>query len=69
MIWLVIRKKDNLVVNSIVWDGVSQYEISDSTFLISKDDAPDGAWVGWSYVDGQWVEPVIETLDEEQNND
>jgi hypothetical protein len=51
--YLTVRD-DGLVTNVIVWDGVTPYQ-PDGT-LLPTDDNP-GVWVGWRFVDGEWVAP------------
>ena len=46
---------DNVVVNIVVWDGVSKYEPKGIS-LVACDDAP-GVSYGWRKVDGEWVPP------------
>jgi hypothetical protein len=55
MNYLMLRDEDNRVVNVIVWDGVTPYE-HDGMTLLPADDHP-GVWVGWRFVDGEWVAP------------
>lgn len=55
MRYLVKRDSDGCVVNAVEWDGVTEYSPEGST-LLPCDDHP-GVWVGWQWVDGEWVAP------------
>jgi hypothetical protein len=55
MNYLVVRNEDGLVVNVIVWDGVTPYEHADSTLMPCSDDP--GVWIGWRRVGDEWVAP------------
>ena len=46
--------ENNAVVNTVVWDGETPIEIGELVEI------PEGvaASIGWSYVDGQFIEPV-----------
>lgn len=49
--------KNGLVVNAIVWDGETPCETDGQKVAL-----PDGAGIGWTYSDGQFIappEPVI----------
>jgi hypothetical protein len=59
MIYLAVRKSDGLVVNAIEWDGMSQF-ILDDCDLISKQDHPQSVWIGWSFIDNEWISPQEE---------
>jgi len=46
--------KQNEVINTVLWDGVSDWTAPDGTTAIL---APEGVWIGWTLVDGDWVAP------------
>jgi hypothetical protein len=50
--------QDGVVINVIVWDGVSPYTLSEEVELVPLDSLPEGVWVGWALVDGVWTAPV-----------
>jgi hypothetical protein len=50
--YLVI--KDNTVINTIVWDGVSDWTPPEGTTV---ELAPAHVGIGWTRVDGEWVAP------------
>jgi hypothetical protein len=51
----------SLVVNTVVWDGVSDWSPPQGSTLVSLSDHPY-VGIGWDYVDGQFVDnrPVEE---------
>ena len=50
--YLVI--KDNTVINTVVWDGVSDWTAPEGTTV---ELAPAHVGIGWSRVGGEWVAP------------
>jgi hypothetical protein len=58
-LWAVID--GDLVVNTIVWDGKSDWTPPEATELVSLADHPH-VGIGWDYVDGEFVDnrPVEE---------
>jgi len=62
MNYLVVQKSDGLVVNVIVWDSESEYNQNDCELILASDE-PDGVWVGWKLIDGQWIAPIVEVID------
>jgi hypothetical protein len=50
--YLVI--KDNTVINTVVWDGVSDWTPPEGTTV---ELAPAHVGIGWTRVDGEWVAP------------
>lgn len=54
--YLVKRESDGLVVNVVVWDGVSDYSPGDGESLISCSDWP-GVWTGWRWDGNEFVPP------------
>lgn len=48
---------DGLVINVIIWDGLTPYNPGQSDTLIALTDAPQGAWTGWTYISGVWTPP------------
>lgn len=57
--YLTVRNTDGLITNVIVWDGVDPFHIDGHT-LIERPDEPVGVWVGWSYINGEWIAPEPE---------
>ena len=53
--WLELNA-DGVVVNMIVWDGVSPYNPPGVAQLLKCDENP-GVSYGWRIVDGVWVAP------------
>jgi hypothetical protein len=50
--YLVI--KNNTVINTVVWDGVSDWTPPEGTTV---ELAPAHVGIGWARVDGNWVAP------------
>lgn len=46
--------KDNKVINTVVWDGESDWSAPEGTTLV---DAVDGIGIGWTKVGANWVAP------------
>ena len=46
--------KDNTVINTVLWDGVSDWTPPEGTTV---ELAPAGVGIGWTRVDGEWVAP------------
>jgi hypothetical protein len=55
MKYLELNSK-NVVVNIVVWDGVSEYAPNGVTQILPCDENP-GVSYGWRLVDGEWVAP------------
>ena len=53
----LVLNADGLVINVIVWDGITPYNAGQGDTLIALTDAPQGAWTGWAYIDGVWTAP------------
>lgn len=54
---------DNLVVNIIMWDGLSEYETNGN--LVNISDIIPGPGIGWNYVGGKFIDnrpktPIVE---------
>ena len=63
MRWLELNA-EGVVINIVVWDGVSPYTPAGVAQLLPCDDNP-GVSYGWKIVDGMWeAPPAVE--DEEQ---
>lgn len=62
MRWLELNAA-GVVTNIVVWDGVSPYTPEGVSELLRCDDHP-GIGYGWTRVDGGWIEPATETLEE-----
>ena len=61
MRYLVIRESDGFIINVIIHDGVSSYTPDNGFYLYKESDAPAGAGMHWTFIDGVWVEPPVET--------
>ena len=46
--------KDNTVINTVLWDGVSDWTPPEGTTV---ELAPAHVGIGWTRVDGEWVAP------------
>ena len=53
------------VTNVIVWDGQEPYTPDNDCTLIPITNAPTGVGIGWTFSNGEWIAPFIETPDEE----
>lgn len=48
----LVLDADGIVVNAIVWDGVTDLGMPDYTFVLASDTP---AWIGWKHnADGTW---------------
>ena len=56
MKWLELNA-EGVVVNIVVWDGVSEYAPQGVAQLLRCDDHP-GVSFGWQKVEGGWIEPL-----------
>ena len=52
-VWAVIDV--DTVVNTVVWDGVSDWTPPDGTTLVSLAEHPH-VGIGWDFVDGEFVD-------------
>jgi len=63
-----INTDNNLVENVIYYDGVTPIELPSNVKLIEMPDGHIGSWsalgIGWSYINGQFVEPPEPTRPE-----
>lgn len=61
--YLVINQ-DNIVVNAIEYDGVSEYALEEDFSLVLFDEEAR-PWIGWTFNNGEWImpEPVIAPVD------
>ena len=46
--------KDDQVINTVLWDGVSEWTPPEST---TAELAPAHVGIGWTRVDGNWIAP------------
>lgn len=46
--------KDDQVINTVLWDGVSEWTPPESTTV---ELAPANVGIGWTRVDGNWIAP------------
>lgn len=53
--------KDGVVINTIVWDGVTNWEIPDGCIVVRAitNGAPV-AGIGWTYSNGQFTPPKVD---------
>jgi hypothetical protein len=58
MVQLYAVVKDALVVNTIMWDGVTPCQPPEGCEFVAVGDS--GAGIGWSYVNGQFIPPPPE---------
>ena len=61
MRYLIINT-DGLIVNVIIWDGISPYTPDNGSTLLPTDQAPQGAGVGWAFINGE-CKPLEELPD------
>jgi len=47
---------EGLVINVIIWDGVSRFRWRDNTPILESD-APAGVTMGWKHINGEWIAP------------
>jgi len=52
----LVLDAEGLVVNVVIWDGVSRFRWRDRTPMLESD-APVGVRMGWKHVDGEWIAP------------
>lgn len=52
--WAMVR--NGYVENVVIWDGVSQWDYGD--FEVFELEEGSFVGIGWSRVDGVWVQPV-----------
>ena len=57
--------KDNTVINTVVWDGESDWTAPEGTTV---ELAPGGVGIGWTRVAGNWVAPEPPTPPAEDPN-
>ena len=60
MKYAVINSQTNVVENTIVWDGIAPWTPPDG-YYVQELIGDSGAGIGWSFVDNQFVPPVIES--------
>lgn len=60
--YLVVNNLDGLVSNVIEWDGGTSLNIPDVQFIPASGD-PEGPWIGWKLIDGEWFPPDAERND------
>lgn len=58
MRWLELNA-EGVVINIVVWDGVTPYTPAGVAQLLPCDDNP-GVSFGWKIVDGMWEAPIVE---------
>jgi len=55
---------EGVVVNFVIWDGISHYEPVGIAELLPCDEHP-GVSFGWQKIDGEWHAPTPEEVMEE----
>lgn len=50
----VIDMATNKVINTSLWDGVTDWSPGEGLIAV---EAPEGVGIGWSYIDGQFIAP------------
>lgn len=61
MRWLELNA-EGVVINVVVWDGVSTYAPQGVAQLLPCADHP-GVSFGWKLVNGEWIQPKEESND------
>lgn len=61
--WAVVE--NGLVVNTILWDGESDYRAGKSQELIDISDADNNACIGWGCSDSVFYAPPEESTEED----
>lgn len=51
--YAVVDISTNMIVNTILWDGESEYDPGEGVFLVLLTQGG----IGWSYVDGEFIPP------------
>jgi len=51
--YLIIQKSDGLVINSIIWDGIAEWNIPNECLAIEN----DVAGIGWTWDGAKFVPP------------
>ncbi len=54
--YLEYRTEDGLIVNAIEYNGTDEYTPPDGLALVERGDS--GAWIGWTYTDGEFTPPT-----------
>ena len=68
MRYLEVRKSDDTIINIVIWDGITPYNVP-GTYLIPE--VPNVTF-GWYLKDGEWINPnppVEDVVELEENND
>ena len=68
MRYLEVRESDDTVINIVIWDGITPYNVP-GTYLIPE--VPNVTF-GWYLKDGEWINPnppVEDVVELEENND
>lgn len=60
----LLLNQDNIVVNAIEYDGVSDYPLEEAWSLVLFDEEVR-PWIGWTFNNGEWImpEPVTAPVD------
>jgi hypothetical protein len=56
MRYAVINSETNIVENIIAWDGLTEWTPPEGCYTQILEDTAAG--IGWSFVNGQWIEPT-----------
>lgn len=57
----LILNENNLVVNAIEYDGVSEYPLEENYSLVLFDEETR-PWIGWRLNNGEWIMPEPTTI-------
>ena len=52
--YFIVREADEVIINSVMWDGVSPWRPDAGTYL---EPFITGVGIGHKKVDGQWINP------------
>lgn len=61
----LLLNQNNIVVNAIEYDGVSEYPLEEAWSLVPFDEEAR-PWIGWELNNGDWIKP--ETTVNEANS-
>lgn len=51
-----IRQNDGLIIDSVIWDGISFWQPQEGYYVLPEQDNPD-ARPGWRKIEGGWEQP------------
>ena len=56
MNYAVINLQTNVIENTILWDGISQWAPPDGCYVQELTNPHAG--IGWSFINGEWIAPT-----------